>query len=469
MAVTINYLIKNRLIWLFATVSFLAHAPLLSKYLEDWDSVQFALALSHYSLPDHLPHPPGYPLYVMIGKIVDVFLQNPAQSLAFVSLISGSLSLVMIFFLTKKMFDATAAWVTVAIVAILPVVNMMSIVGLSNMPGQLFLLTFVLLIFNFQKSTAKIPYVALFAGLILGVRVTELPIIVSILGLVLVKNWQIKLFVKTALAFCAGVAIWLLPLVLYTGIDKFIQSYTWTANYIFTHDTLQGAAAFGIDSQLVRLSKLANLSSAAFGNFLPGVFIAAGIWLLFKKCWQDDRYQFLATWFLSYFFVQVTFYNLEVTRYLLPLAVPGAIVVSTLPIWRQKKYFLLLVAALISFGLTFNQTVSQLTRFAQTIPPTIAPVLYVKDHYQPANTMLITTFTYRQFQYYAPEFVNYYQKIPPDLKFDTSAIVIIDFWGLKDQISQLSHFLVVDSLEFRGDWDIFPRISEVDLYVLKKR
>lgn len=469
MAIIKNHLIKNRLIWLFATVSFLVHLPLLSKYLEDWDSVQFAMSLRYYSLPDHLPHPPGYPLYVLIGKIIDIFWQNPAQSLALISLISGSLSLVIIFFLTKKMFDTTVAWMTVAIVAILPVVNMMSIVGLSNMPGQFFLLVLILLIFNFRKNPARGPYVALFAGLILGVRVTELPIIVSILGYFLVKNWQLELFLKMALAFACGVAIWLLPLALYTGIDKFAQSYTWTANYIFAHDTLQGAASFGVDSQLVRLAKLTNLSSAAFGNFLLWLFIAAGIWLLFKKYWQDDRYQFLWTWFLSYFLVQVIFYNLEVTRYLLPLAVPGAIIISALPIWRRKKYFLVLVAALIGFGLTFNQTVSQLTRFTKNIPPTIAPVLHVKNHYSSVNTVLVTTFTYRQFQYYAPEFVNYYQKIPPDLKLDKPTTVIIDFMGLKDQISQLSHFSVVDSLEFRGDWDIFPRISKVRLYVLKQQ
>ena len=32
-----------------------------SRWLDDWDSVQFALALERLSLTEHRPHPPGRP------------------------------------------------------------------------------------------------------------------------------------------------------------------------------------------------------------------------------------------------------------------------------------------------------------------------------------------------------------------------------------------------------------------------
>ena len=37
----------------------------ISPWLEDWDSVQFALAMNNYSLDLHQPHAPGYPLYIL--------------------------------------------------------------------------------------------------------------------------------------------------------------------------------------------------------------------------------------------------------------------------------------------------------------------------------------------------------------------------------------------------------------------
>lgn len=41
-----------------------------SRYLARWDSAQYALALDHYDVRDHQPHPPGYPAYVGAAKLL---------------------------------------------------------------------------------------------------------------------------------------------------------------------------------------------------------------------------------------------------------------------------------------------------------------------------------------------------------------------------------------------------------------
>jgi len=46
----------------------LSHLPFLVSTLEDIDSVNFALGVRDFDVADHRPHPPGYPVYIGLGK-----------------------------------------------------------------------------------------------------------------------------------------------------------------------------------------------------------------------------------------------------------------------------------------------------------------------------------------------------------------------------------------------------------------
>lgn len=48
----------------------LAHLPFLASWLEDIDSVNFALGLRDFDIAAHRPHPPGYPVYIAVGKVM---------------------------------------------------------------------------------------------------------------------------------------------------------------------------------------------------------------------------------------------------------------------------------------------------------------------------------------------------------------------------------------------------------------
>src|SRR2546429_242054 len=50
--------------------SYLAlHLPFLAPNLEDVDSINFALGLRDFNPGLHQPHPPGYPVYMALGRI----------------------------------------------------------------------------------------------------------------------------------------------------------------------------------------------------------------------------------------------------------------------------------------------------------------------------------------------------------------------------------------------------------------
>src|SRR5258705_12708996 len=43
--------------------------PFLAPSLEDIDSINFALGLRHFDPALHQPHPPGYPVYMLLGHL----------------------------------------------------------------------------------------------------------------------------------------------------------------------------------------------------------------------------------------------------------------------------------------------------------------------------------------------------------------------------------------------------------------
>ena len=73
-------------------VLFLAgHLPFLASTLEDIDSVNFALGLRDFDPGRHRPHPPGYPIYMALGKLADTVLSEP-RALAIWGVLFGALA-----------------------------------------------------------------------------------------------------------------------------------------------------------------------------------------------------------------------------------------------------------------------------------------------------------------------------------------------------------------------------------------
>jgi len=54
---------------LIALLFLAAHLPFLAPTLGDVDSFNFALGVRRYDIAAHRPHPPGYPIYIALGKV----------------------------------------------------------------------------------------------------------------------------------------------------------------------------------------------------------------------------------------------------------------------------------------------------------------------------------------------------------------------------------------------------------------
>lgn len=80
-----------------------------SRDLYDLDSVNFALAIRRFDPQVHQPHPPGYFLYVCLGRLVNYFVHDPNLALVFVSILAGIATVALIYQLALEWFGPRAA------------------------------------------------------------------------------------------------------------------------------------------------------------------------------------------------------------------------------------------------------------------------------------------------------------------------------------------------------------------------
>ena len=138
----------RRLLAALALIFAIAHVPFLAASLEDIDSVNFALGVRDFDVATHRPHPPGYPVYIALGKITaavgGAISDAPAstieaRSLAALSLLAGVIAIFLLYRVFAGMghgegFDVEAFAAT-AITASCPLFWYLGARPMSDLPG----------------------------------------------------------------------------------------------------------------------------------------------------------------------------------------------------------------------------------------------------------------------------------------------------------------------------------------------
>jgi hypothetical protein len=77
--------------------------------LYDLDSVNFALGLARFDPRVHQPHPPGYFLYVCLGRVVNLLVHDANLAFVVVSVLASIASVILIYALARAWFGNLAA------------------------------------------------------------------------------------------------------------------------------------------------------------------------------------------------------------------------------------------------------------------------------------------------------------------------------------------------------------------------
>ena len=245
-----------------AAVYLVAHLPFLAPSLEDIDSINFALGLRHFDPALHQPHPPGYPVYMLLGHISLPIIERltsttgataEAQALAIWSAIGGAGCILAAWFLFLGLAERaqphsleagswrlgvdgrrTALWATLLLSAS-PLFWMTGLRPMSDMPGLALAIGAQALLLRRDSPEPRGSLIerrgplierrgpfgsaitgAFLAGVATGIRVQSAVLTVPVLGLVLFERRDQSLL-KPIVAFLAGCLAWGIPLVIASG------------------------------------------------------------------------------------------------------------------------------------------------------------------------------------------------------------------------------------------------------------
>jgi Dolichyl-phosphate-mannose-protein mannosyltransferase len=69
----------------------------------DWDEALFCLGMRSYDVTLHHPHPPGFPAYIAMGKVMRLFMPSDFRALQSVNIVAGALAFPAMFLLAREL------------------------------------------------------------------------------------------------------------------------------------------------------------------------------------------------------------------------------------------------------------------------------------------------------------------------------------------------------------------------------
>ena len=190
-------------------------------YIEDLDSLRFALSMVDYDVTKLQPHFPAYPVFCFIGKLIYAITGRYALAFSFI----GGVSIFLIIFFLFKIVGIrnTSAVGLIAIFMLLanPLLWLMSNRYMPDAMGVGLVLASLYFTTVQDGQSRKVGFGFFLAGVLSGVRLSYLPILMPALLMRLRGRWQRLRFVA---AGAAGVIIWLVPLIFITGWESLVDA-----------------------------------------------------------------------------------------------------------------------------------------------------------------------------------------------------------------------------------------------------
>ena len=385
-------------------VAFLAgHLPFLASTLEDIDSVNFALGVRDFDVAAHRPHPPGYPIFIALGKLSTPLIGSTvdtaqpgaspeARGLAFWGTIAGAVAawpLLALFRAIAKSEPVARAGVVLTLTS--PLVWFNASRPMSDLPGLALALAAQALFATafvrqgedrraraegvgiggeaLARSGRLIVLGALVAGLALGMRSQTAWLTLPLAAVVLTDRAgqdATGAIVGGAMAFAVGVLAWLVPLVVASGGPvRYLAALSSQAGEdlsgvdMFATNPTPRRMAFGLLHTFVQ--PWASVPLAA------GVIVLAvvGTVLLLRRGRREAV--LLAAVTVPYAIFHLVFQETVTTRYVLPL-VPALALLTALALGAAGRIALTAgTAVLASSGLIL--AVPALTAYARQGSP----------------------------------------------------------------------------------------------------
>lgn len=286
----------------------------------EFDEILYMQGVQHYDPVAHHPPPPGYPLFMLGGKIARIFAGNPFHALValnFLATIAGFALLALAF---SRLADDVPSGVAGALLFYFsPAMLVHSTLALSD-PGALALLAATLYVAS-AAGTAAAPLGA-FAALAIGWRPQLAIFVVPLLfaRVVTMREWR-----KRGMAvgvFTIVCLAWLVPLAVSVGgVDQLVRFEASQAGYLAEHDA--DVSRSGWTAPMIALRFIAHPWGTKVMSIPVLLLAVAGAARLIRR--RDRRFLPLAIASLLYLAFALRFMDpADGVRYALPFVLGTA-------------------------------------------------------------------------------------------------------------------------------------------------
>ena len=195
-------------------------------YIEDLDSLRFALSIINYDVAKLQPHFPAYPVFCWTAKLLYAVIRR--YTLAF-SLLGGLSTFFTIFFtlkITKIQSTTLLGKITIFVVFMNPLLWLMGnrympdAMGVACLLASLYFLTAQDESKKYTSAGFRNAVGFFLAGILLGIRISYLPLLVPALLIRLKDPGRLKCII----AGIIGVLAWFIPLLSITGWNTLIAA-----------------------------------------------------------------------------------------------------------------------------------------------------------------------------------------------------------------------------------------------------
>ena len=281
-------------------VTLLSRWPYRARMLYNWDAVQFALALREFDIAKHQPHPPGYLLYVGLGRLLNAWVSDPTLAYVALAMLFSAGTTFVLYWLARRMYDRATAVVAASLLAVSPLFWFYGSVGLTY-AGEAFAAT-VVAWFAYRTLTEgggrHLYWGAFTLGLTGGMRQSVLLLLLPLwLGAAVVDirsrpgPGPHRRLILAGFILVGSVLAWLVPMMWLTGGPA---AYVAASTQLYGSMLLPTSVLGG--SLDVTLAQARYLIESTLVGLGPLSLVALALPAYARREWWGGREWFLSAW-----------------------------------------------------------------------------------------------------------------------------------------------------------------------------
>jgi 4-amino-4-deoxy-L-arabinose transferase-like glycosyltransferase len=251
-----------------SVLTVLSRLPYRARMLYNWDAVQFALALHEYDVVKHQPHPPGYILYVALGRLVHGWTGDAAAAYVLLAVAFSGAGTFVVYLLARAVYDRPTALTAAALLAVSPLFWFYGTVGLSYAGEALMASVVAYFAFRALRGSETDAWLAAgYLGLAGGLRQSLLVLLFPLwLVSVAVGVRRRRALALSGAVFALAVLVWFVPMIWLTGgLERYLDASRQLADTVVMPTSILGGpievtlrmSRYLLESVLVALGPLA--------------------------------------------------------------------------------------------------------------------------------------------------------------------------------------------------------------------